>query len=131
MQTIYIFFEAELDAILSALQHVDHRLSRRAIILTNSLSSIHALKDPCVVDDVHLLTSILARAASVSGREGEIILHWFPRHGGISENQRADTSPPQPLHCHAWPWARTISRYSLEEHEATSWMALAALYGTL
>lgn len=97
---------------------------------TDSLACIHILKDPCLADNEQLQIPILARAASITGREDEVILHWLPWHVG---NERADTAtrtactspivsfllrPNLSSVMRDMTRTTSISRYSLEKHES-------------
>ncbi|XP_045101617.1 uncharacterized protein LOC123498223 [Portunus trituberculatus] len=75
--------QAELAAIKGALQHLHTTTAHSALIATDSMAALQALRNPWPQDNVRLLTSIHHLATTLCGRARRITLTWIPGHAGI------------------------------------------------
>ena len=81
--------QAEAAAILAALTHA---LEGRGdvVIHTDSKATIESLICSVPKDNIHLLTTILAKAQSILSQGRRVIINWVPSHIGIKGNEAAD-----------------------------------------
>ncbi|XP_045117656.1 uncharacterized protein LOC123508188 [Portunus trituberculatus] len=84
--------QAELAAIKGALQHLHTTTAHSALIATDSMAALQALRNPWPQDNVRLLTSIHHLATTLCGRARRITLTWIPGHAGIRGNDLADAA---------------------------------------
>lgn len=82
--------QTELVAILSALLYCREQNLRSILLLTDSLASLHTLKDTDPTDNIRLVTEIFHVAETLQTAGAEVTLHWIPSHIGIRGNEKAD-----------------------------------------
>ena len=81
-------FTAELVAIRNALHFIRQSDANRHVILTDSLSSLMALR---VFNPSHVfLTDILTLLTTLDSEGKEVVLCWIPAHVQIAGNEKAD-----------------------------------------
>ncbi len=81
--------QAELTAILKALQHATTNQDKRIIIHTDSLSAIHVLKSRTISDNFEIINNIFTVCKDFAIAP---VIHWIPSHIGIAGNEAADTA---------------------------------------
>lgn len=79
---------AELFGILQALQYVINHRSQKAIILTDSLTSLHLISKIKTSNCSQLVQTIHRNIWML--KERILVLHWIPSHAGIPGNETAD-----------------------------------------
>ena len=85
-------FQAELVALLYALQHALVSPYKSIRIFTDSLSALHSIKTPTSKDNVQLLSSIHQHLQALYRQNTDVCFHWVPGHVGVSGNERADAA---------------------------------------
>jgi ribonuclease HI len=84
-------FTSELTAIFRALVHIKTHSPGNFLILSDSMSSIDALRSQCISPNTHTLVYDCKEAFWVLHRLGyEVSIGWVPSHVGISGNERVD-----------------------------------------
>ena len=81
-------FTSELYAIYQVLKHIRRHRYNRCLIVTDSASSMMALR--CQVNPSALVTRILELLTTTCSQGGEVKLLWVPSHVGIEGNEKAD-----------------------------------------
>ena len=83
-------FTAELYAIYQVLKHIRRHNYSRCLIVTDSASSVMALRGQMVSSSLVLKT--LQLLTSIHMESGDIKLLWVPSHVGIQGNEKADAA---------------------------------------
>ena len=86
---------AELFAIKVALEYLDQKKIKKAVIFTDSLSSITKLKNSRTLND-NKLRDILKLLYKLN-ENGSIYIQWIPSHCGINGNELADRAAKNSL----------------------------------
>ncbi|KAG0718384.1 hypothetical protein GWK47_052485 [Chionoecetes opilio] len=88
--------QTELLAILRALQLAVPR-NTNVTIHTDSLGAIQALQTVSPIDNVNLITFVLATAKNINDSGRHVHLNWVPSHTGIPGNEAADLAAKEAL----------------------------------
>jgi ribonuclease HI len=81
-------FTSELYAIYQVLKHIRRRSYNRCLIVTDSASSVMALRSQLISSSLILRTLELLTELSSAGVEVKLL--WVPSHVGVQGNERAD-----------------------------------------
>lgn len=83
--------QTELVAInMALLDAKENAPDTKILIHTDSLSALHALKQPTTTDNTKLITNVHTIAQNIKETGGSVVLHWIPSHVNIAGNERVD-----------------------------------------
>ena len=83
-------FQAELVAILYALQHASTSPVANVHVLSDSISALQAISSLRKTDNITLLSSIQDHLVILHRLNSTVTLHWVPGHVGVKGNEDAD-----------------------------------------
>ena len=89
--------QAELYAILMALEAVKEAEEKTLLICTDSLGSIQALKQHAPQDNHELLAHLHKLLNERDTADKETLVYWVPSHVGVPGNEAADTEAKKAL----------------------------------
>lgn len=85
-------FQAELGAILCALQHAKHHPATTVNIFTDNLAALQAITNFATKDNRIFIPSIQHLLQNLHIDDTHTNLVWIPGHSGIQGNERADNA---------------------------------------
>ncbi|XP_050707122.1 uncharacterized protein LOC126992427 [Eriocheir sinensis] len=89
--------QAELVALLTALQHALRTDNKDINVYTDSMTALQTLRRDRVRDNIRLVTMTLDTLARLRRDERAVTFAWIPSHVGVPGNEAADAAAKQAL----------------------------------